>query len=121
VEFAVLWKESRVFRQVVTFQRCIVPPGSGNKLKDTEKSLHRGRAHESTLRLRDGATCARMMLNSMVEEVNSATETDEGRKCVRWILENAARSSETLIRANGIKFQYRDHFRKSGCTVFRIS
>lgn len=86
MKFAVLWKESRVFRQVLTFQRYIVPPGLGNKLKDTEKRLHRGRGHESTLRWRDGATCACMMLNRMLEGVDSANETDEERKCVRWIL-----------------------------------
>jgi len=37
VNFTVLWKESRVFRQVLTFQRYMVPSGSGNKLKDTGK------------------------------------------------------------------------------------
>jgi hypothetical protein len=43
------------------------------------------------------------------------------KKCVRWVLEKAAGSSEILIKANGMKFQNRDHFRKFECTVFRLS
>jgi hypothetical protein len=61
------------FRQVLTFQSYMMPPCSGNELSSTKGN----RGHESALRLRDGGTFARTVLEFVFEE-GCENETEDG-------------------------------------------